>query len=420
MERLGPGLRQTVGDLDPRSGRRGAGRTWCPAKGVVGRFGWAACESSSADWNQEWFGEVSQSSELELGREADISEHDLNRPRDTVTSPCDIKAVAVVGAGLIGSRWTALFIGFGLDVIVADPALGIEERVRADIQKCLPAVARLARASRPAREFTDQLGKLSFVDEIEDAVSSADFVQESVADDDAVKLEVISRIDKASPASALIASSTSGILPTLLQSVCRRPGRLLVGHPFNPVHIIPLVEVVPGEATAQESLERAADFYRRLGKRPLLVRKEAPGFVANRMQEAIWREMFHLVNDGIATTQELDAAVAEGPGLRWALLGPAFVYLLQGGPGGMAHALEQFDPARIPDWSHNVYPPITPELEQALDEQTRHQTGDRTIEEWEELRDEFLLRLIETKRVLFGEWERASRTWSTPLKLKEP
>lgn len=316
-----------------------------------------------------------------------------------------IESVAVVGAGLIGSRWTAVFIANGLDVVVADPAPDAEERVRADLDRCLPALARLGiGAMSPfgsAAGRDSSVGELAFVTQLEDATPHVDFIQESVADNDALKIEVMRRIDEASRPGAVIASSTSGILPTFLQSACSHPERVLVGHPFNPVHIIPLVEVVAGKRTSGDVVERTLAFYRRLGKKPLLVRKEAPGFVANRIQEAVWREMFHLVNDNIATTTELDAAVTDGPGLRWALLGPAFVYLMQGGLGGMAYALDQFDPDRIPDWSHNVYPPITATLRGLLDEQTRAEAGSRPLEEWEQLRDEFLLRVIEIKRELF-------------------
>jgi carnitine 3-dehydrogenase len=201
----------------------------------------------------------------------------------------------------------------------------------------------------------------------------------------------------------VIASSTSGILPSVFQARCRHPERVLVGHPFNPAHLIPLVEVVAGERTSPAAVDWAVAFYGLLGKHPLRVRKEAPGFVSNRMQEAVWREMFHLVNDGIATTGELDQAISDGPGLRWAIYGPAFVYFMQGGRGGMAHALAQFDPARIPDWSHNYYPEVSEELVRLLDEQTRDQAQGRSLEEWERLRDEFLVRVLEVKREVFGE-----------------
>lgn len=314
----------------------------------------------------------------------------------TQTHPCLVERVAVVGTGLIGARWAAYYLAHGLDVVAGDPAPGAEEALRGIVARCWPALGRLGLASGAS------VDRLTFVPSLEEAVRDVGFIQENVPDDEKLKVAVIAAVDAACPPDAVIASSTSGILPTLLQSGCAHPERVLVGHPSNPAHILPLVEVVAGERTSPAAVDQAMAFYRAIGKRPLLVRREAPGFVMNRLQEAVWREAFHLVNDDIATCAELDAAVTDGCGMRWALFGPAFVYLLQGGPGGMAWALEQFDPGRIPDWSHNRYPEITTELKRRLDEQTGEQAAGRTLEEWEALRDEFLVRVVELKRELFG------------------
>ncbi len=312
--------------------------------------------------------------------------------------PTTVTRVAVVGTGLIGSRWAAFFLARGLDVQAFDPAAGAEARLRADVARCWPALTRLGLAPGASQD------RLDFRADLAGALAGAQFVQESAPDDEALKTSLLADIDAACPSRVVVASSTSGIVPTVFQAHCRHPERVLAGHPSNPAHILPLVEVVAGERTAPETVDWAVAFYRHLGKRPLRVRTAAPGFVMNRMQEAVWREMFHLVNDDIATCAELDAAISDGCGMRWALFGPAFVYLMQGGPGGMAWALEQFDPARIPDWSHNVYPPLTDELKARLDAQTREQMGGRTLEEWEALRDEFLVRVIEAKRELLGEY----------------
>ena len=314
------------------------------------------------------------------------------------TGAAGVTRVAVVGTGLIGARWAAYFLARGLDVSATDPAPGAEEVLRGVVARCWPALERLGLAPGASPE------RLLFAASLEEAVRDAGFVQENLPDDEDLKIAVLAAVDAACPRYAVIASSTSGILPTLLQSRCAHPERVLAGHPSNPAHILPLVEVVAGERTAPEAVAQAMAFYRALGKRPLHVRREAPGFVMNRLQEAVWREMFHLVNDDIATCAELDASVTDGCGMRWALFGPAFVYLLQGGPGGMAWALDQFDPGRIPDWSHNAYPQITAELKQRLDEQTAAQAAGRTLEEWEALRDEFLVRIMELKRELFGEY----------------
>ena len=313
-------------------------------------------------------------------------------------APAGVSRVAVVGTGLIGARWAAYFLAHGLDVVATDPAPGAEATLRAVVSRCWPALERLGLSPGASQD------RLAFTPSLAEAVRDAGFVQENAPDDEELKMDLLAAADAACPPQAVIASSTSGILPSLLQSRCtHHPERVLAGHPSNPAHILPLVEVVAGERTSAEAVEQALAFYRAVGKRPLRVRREAPGFVMNRLQEAVWRETFHLVADDIATCAELDAAVTDGCGMRWALFGPAFVYLLQGGPGGMAWALEQFDPARIPDWSHNAYPELTPELKQQLDEQTRAEAQGRTLEEWEALRDEFLVRLVELKRDVLGD-----------------
>jgi carnitine 3-dehydrogenase len=314
-----------------------------------------------------------------------------------VSDAAGVSRVAVVGTGLIGARWAAHYLAHGLDVTATDPAPGAEPALRDVVARCWPALQRLGLSPGASPE------RLTFTAALEEAVGGAGFVQENAPDDEELKMDLLAAIDAACAPDVVIASSTSGILPTLLQSRCARPQRVLAAHPSNPAHILPLVEVVAGERTSPEAVDRAMAFYRAVGKRPLRVRREAPGFVMNRLQEAVWREMFHLVNDDIATCAELDASVTDGCGMRWALFGPAFVYLLQGGPGGMAWALDQFDPSRMPDWSHNAYPEITPELKARLDEQTGEQAEGRTLAEWEALRDEFLVRVVELKRELFGD-----------------
>jgi len=308
--------------------------------------------------------------------------------------PAQVTRVAVVGTGLIGSRWTAFFLSQGLDVAAYDPAPGAEERLRADVTRCWPALERLGAAAGASQD------RLTFGAGLAQALAGAAFVQESVPDDEGLKARLIADIDAQCPPEVVIASSTSGISPSVFQARCRHPERVVGGHPSNPAHLLPLVEVVAGEHTAPAAVDWAVAFYRHLGKRPLRVRATAPGFVMNRLQEAVWREMFHLVNDDIATCAELDAAVSNGCGMRWALFGPAFVYLMQGGPGGVRWALEQFDPARIADWSHNVYPPLTADLKEKLESQTGEQAAGRSLEDWEALRDEFLVRVIEAKREL--------------------
>lgn len=307
-----------------------------------------------------------------------------------------VRRVACVGTGLIGARWAAQFLAAGLEVTATDPAPGAEERMLADISAAWPALRRLGRTTlaEPPRP--------AFETRLEAAVAGADWVQESAPEREDVKFEVLRAIDAACPPPTVIASSTSGILPSVLQTACAHPERMLVGHPFNPVHILPLLEVVGGRNTAPETIARALAFYTALGKKPLHCRTEAPGFIANRLQEAMYREAFHMVNDGVATTAEIDAAIVDGPGLRWALFGPLMVYLLQGGRGGMLHALRHFSPEQVDDWAHIHYPLLSDELIEALDAQTRMQAEGRSLAGWEALRDEFLIRLIRLREDAAG------------------
>jgi 3-hydroxyacyl-CoA dehydrogenase len=255
--------------------------------------------------------------------------------------------VAVVGTGVIGASWTALFLSHGLDVVATDPAPGAEERLRADV----------AATGLTAR------GRLSFAGDVADAVTGADFVQENGPERIEVKHDLFAVMDAAAHPDVVLASSSSGLLPSAIATACTaHPERVLVGHPFNPPHVLPLVEVVPGERTGEAAVERAMAFYTALGKKPIRLRHELPGHVANRLQAALWREAYSLVDRGVATVADIDAAIANGPGLRWALLGPFAVQHLSGGPGGIAHVLEHLGPPTEAWWRDMGDPSLTPEL----------------------------------------------------------
>ena len=307
----------------------------------------------------------------------------------------DVRRVVVAGAGLIGAGWATVFLAAGLHVTVNDPAPGAKDRLLGDIARRWSAVRRLGLTD------LDVPPALVFTSDLDGAVAKADWVQESVPDDEGLKAEVLRRIDAVARPHVIIASSTSGILPTTLQGSCEvHPGRVIVGHPFIPVHILPLIEVVGGRSTSADVIGRAMAFYEAIGKRPLHVRAEIPGFVANRLQEAINREVFHLVDQGVATCEEVDAAITDGPGLRLAIHGPTCVYMLQGGSGGVAYALRQFSPERIADWSYNYYPEMTAELIAAFDSQTREMSRGRCVEDYEAERDEFLIRVLQVRHRL--------------------
>jgi carnitine 3-dehydrogenase len=258
-----------------------------------------------------------------------------------------MKTVAVVGTGVIGASWAALFLSHGLDVVATDPAQGAEERLRADV----------AATGLTAR------GRLTFVADVAEAVADADFVQENGPEREDVKHAVFAALDAAARPDVVLASSSSGMLPSAIAKACdAHPERVLVGHPFNPPHLLPLVEVVPGERTGEPAVEAAMAFYTALGKKPIRLRHELPGHVANRLQAALWREAFSLVDRGVATVADIDTAIADGPGLRWALLGPFALKHLSGGPGGIAHDLEHLGPTTEALWRDLGDPSLTPEL----------------------------------------------------------
>ncbi|MBO2452683.1 NAD(P)-binding domain-containing protein [Actinomadura barringtoniae] len=250
--------------------------------------------------------------------------------------------IAVVGTGVIGASWTALFLAHGHEVVATDPAPDAEERLRA----ALP-----------------ESDRLTFTADLAEAARRADFAQENGPERPEAKDAIFAVLDEHARPGVVLASSSSGLLPSRIQQACtRHPDRVLVGHPFNPPHLLPLVEVVPGALTSEETVGSAMDFYTTLGKRPIRLRRELPGHVANRLQAALWREAYSLVDQGAATVADIDTAIANGPGLRWALLGPFLNQHLSGGPGGIAHVLEHLGPPMEDWWADLGDPRLTPEL----------------------------------------------------------
>jgi carnitine 3-dehydrogenase len=298
-----------------------------------------------------------------------------------------VERVAVIGAGVIGSGWAARFLGGGLDVAAWDPSPDAAGKARASIDVAWRAMSRrgVAPGASPAR--------LTFCATVENCVAGADFIQENAPEREALKQDLLARIDAANP-DAIVASSTSGLLPTRLAAKMRRPERMLVGHPFNPVYLLPLVELVGGEKTAQATIDDAGAFYRSLGMRSLPLRREIEGFVADRLMEALWREALWLVNDDVATTEEIDAAVVYGCGLRWSLMGTFLTFHLAGGEGGMRHMLHQFGPALKLPWTKLVSPELTEELIDKVADGCEAQAAGRSIRELEARRDDFLVELL--------------------------
>lgn len=310
-----------------------------------------------------------------------------------------IKQVTVVGTGVIGVGWIGRFLAQGYDVIATDIAENAEERMRAAIDKAWPAIEKHGVAPGASKE------KLTFEPDLAKAVANADLIQENAPEREDIKRKLLAEIDKHAKPNAIIASSTSGLMPSTLQSDCANPERVIVAHPFNPVYLVPLVELVGGQATSAEVIERAEQFYHSIQMKPLVVKTEIEGHIADRLMEAIWREALHLVNDGVATTEEVDAAIVYGPGLRWALMGPFLTLHLAGGEQGMRHMLAQFGPALKLPWTKLVAPELTEELSESVINGCEQQTTGHSIAELEQRRDEFL---IELQQLLEKYWPGAN------------
>ncbi|MET8941280.1 3-hydroxyacyl-CoA dehydrogenase NAD-binding domain-containing protein [Streptomyces rubiginosohelvolus] len=271
-------------------------------------------------------------------------------------APKDVRRVACVGAGVIGGGWAAHFLARGYDVTAWDPAPDAAVRLRRLIAAAWPALEQLGLANGASQD------RLTVTATLEEAVAEAQFVQESAPEKLDLKRDLLARLDAAAPAGTVIASSTSGYPMTDMQTEAADPGRLVVGHPFNPPYLIPLVEVVGGERTDPAAVEWASRFYEVAGKSVITMDREVPGFIANRLQEALWREALHMVANGEATVAEIDASITEGPGLRWAVMGPMLTFALAGGEGGMAHMLDHFGPSLKSPWTRLE----APELDRAL------------------------------------------------------
>lgn len=307
--------------------------------------------------------------------------------------------VAVVGCGVIGAGWAARLLLSGCDVRVFDPAPNAEPLLR-------KVIANATQAWNDLDVLPDHQGHLSVCRGLEDAVDGARFIQESVPERPDLKASVFAEIEAVAATDALIGTSTSGIKPSQLQTDMRHPERLVVGHPYNPVYLLPVVEVVGGEHTLPITIERAQAFYASIGMRPVHVQVEIDAFIGDRLLEAVWREALWLVNDGVATTEEIDAVITHGFGLRWAQMGLFETYRVAGGAGGFRHFIAQFGPALEWPWTKLMdTPDFTPELVDKLVQQSDAQSGAHTLSELERIRDQNLvgfLKVLEQNRWAAG------------------
>ena len=301
-----------------------------------------------------------------------------------------ITRAVCVGGGVIGAGWAARLILNGIDVTVCDPADGTEGRVRTVVANAERAMTALIDGPPLSQ------GTLTFAEDIAPAANSADLIVESVPERIEIKHEVYRVAEAHAPEDALIASSTSGIIPSDLQERMAHPERLVVAHPFNPVYLLPCVEIVPGEQTSDETVNRAETFYRDLGMEPIVLRKEIEAFVADRLLEAMWRESLWLIKDGIATTEQIDDVIRTGFGLRFAQMGIFETYRLGGGEAGMRHFLKQFGPALKWPWTKLMdVPDLTDDLIEQIASQSDSQSGKYAIDELERIRDDNLVAILQ-------------------------
>ncbi|MPS81383.1 MAG: 3-hydroxyacyl-CoA dehydrogenase [Achromobacter sp.] len=307
----------------------------------------------------------------------------------TATPAPSIRRVAIVGAGTIGASWAALFLAHGLSVVVSDPAPDAEAQTRARVQAAWPVLKELGRVAEGA-----SFDALVFEPDLARALVDADFVQENAPEREDFKIDLFTRMDALLPAHVIVASSSSGLIMSRLQARCQHPERFVIGHPFNPPHLIPLVEVVGGDKTSSEVIDQSIAFYKAIGKYPIRLNKEVPGHIANRLQAALWREAIHLAAENVASVADIDAAVSQGPGLRWALFGPHMTFNLGGGAGGLANFMDHLLGPVQTWWDDLGAPEMTQELQRKLIEGVAAEAGQRSIADIVHARDAQLTALI--------------------------
>ena len=303
-----------------------------------------------------------------------------------------IRRIAVIGTGVIGASWTALFLAKGLDVVATDIAPDAEASLRRFVDMAWPAMKRLGLAPNASQS------RLTFNADLVTAVKGADLVQENGPERIEFKRKLYGQLDEVLPPDVIIASSSSGLTMSEIQTACpSHPERCLIGHPFNPPHLIPLVEIVGGAKTSEDTIQRASEFYTALGKQTVRLHKEVPGHVANRLQAALAREVYHLVAEGVVSVADVDAALCWGPGLRWGIMGQVLLNHLGGGQGGIEHFFQQFTGPITAWWKVLGSPQLTPELQQKLVDGVRAEAGSRSIDGLAAERDEVLLGLLELR-----------------------
>lgn len=299
-----------------------------------------------------------------------------------------IRRIAIVGTGVIGASWSAQYLARGFDVVATDPGPNAEAALRNYVDGAWGQLETIGLSPGASRD------RLTFTSDMKGALAQADFVQENAPERPEFKTKLFADMDDATPPDSIIASSSSGITPSIMQSKCKRPERVLVGHPFNPPHIIPLVEVVGGTKTSPAAIERAMAFYAAIGKKPIRLHKELNGHVGNRLQAALYREVAFLISQGVLSVADADDAVSWGPGLRLGVMGPSLQWHLGGGAGGINHFMEHLMDPLGGMWKTLGNPEVTPELKRTIAEGVLREAGDRSVEQLAHDENELLVGLL--------------------------
>ncbi len=300
------------------------------------------------------------------------------------------KIVSIVGTGVIGAGWAARFLANGYIVKAYDPKKQSLNQLKINVKIAFKSLKKVGLNKKAS------LSNLKIYTELSKALEETTFVQENAPENEKIKKDILQKVDLLVNKNVIIASSSSGLLPSKIQLKCLHPERVLIGHPFNPVYLLPLVEIVGGKKTKPKFLKLAKTFYENVGMKPLMVKKEIEGYISDRLQEALWRESLHIIKDGIATTQEIDDAIVYGPGLRWSFMGVCLTFHLAGGEMGMKHMLEQFGPALKLPWTKLKAPSLTPKLKKLMITGTKKQADKFSIKDLEEQRDIFLIEIMKT------------------------
>ncbi|MBI2719224.1 MAG: thioesterase family protein [Rhizobiales bacterium] len=335
-----------------------------------------------------------------------------------------IKTVGIAGTGLIGAGWAARLLIRGFDVVAYDVQPAAEARLKAAIDVAWPSMQRLLGKTGPR-------GKLTFTTDLKEMATRADFVHEAAPEREDLKIKLFRDIDAVARPEVIISSSSSGFLPSRLQSECRHPERVIIGHPFNPVYLLPLVETVPGDKTSKEVLDRAGVYFEAIGMHVLRLKREIDGYICDRLQEALWREALHILDKDIGTTGDIDDSIVYSAGMRWAFMGSFLTYHVAGGPGGMRHFISQFDPTLELPWTDLKFPKWNEALERRLIEGCEAQAGGRSVAEIEARRNDVLVDMMKLFKqhkvgaglVLAREEEKqrsACKRWNKDIDVSKP